>query len=108
MQKELAQNIVKNAKRAKKLNKKELVVSSGYSPMSAESSAHIILEQKGVQEELENLGFDTESAKKVVKSILKTGKDENKLKAADMIFKVVGDYAPEKHVILSKIVSVDE
>lgn len=108
MQKKLAETIVQAAKLGKRMNKKQLVVSSGYSPISAESSAHLILEQKGVQEELENLGFDTESAKKVVKSILKTGKEENKLKAADMIFKVVGDYAPEKHLVLSKIVSVDE
>ena len=108
-QKKLAENIVLNAKRGNKLNKKELVVSSGYGEVTGNKHAHIILEQKGVQEELENLGFDTESAKKVVKSILKSGKEENKLKAADMIFKVVGEYAPEKHLVVTKkIISVDE
>ena len=98
LQKELAQNIIKNATRKKRLNKKELIVSSGYSEISAESSAKLILEQKGVQEELENLGFDPESAKTVVKRILTKGKEENQLKAADMIFKVSGEYAPEKHL----------
>lgn len=109
LQKNLAQNIVKNAKRKKPLNKKELLVISGYSQISAEASATEIIEQKGVKEELDNLGFDADSAKKVVKSILKTGKEENKLKAADMIFKVIGEYAPEKHLtLIKKIVSVDE
>ncbi len=98
LQKKLAQNIVKAAKEGKRTNKKELVVSSGYSVTSGETSAHIILEQKGVQEELENLGFDADSAKKVVRKILTSGKEENRLKAADMIFKVVGEYAPEKHL----------
>ena len=32
--------------------------------------------------------------------ILQTGeKDESRLKAADMIFKVKGDYAPEKRIV---------
>lgn len=88
--------IVKNSRRKKPLNKKELVVSSGYSPVSAEASATFLIDQLGVQEELQNLGFDTDSAKKVVKSILQKGKEENRLKAADMIFKIQGDYAPEK------------
>lgn len=108
-QKTLAQNMVKNAKTGNKLNKKELLVSSGYSEISAEASPGVIMEQKGVKEELENLGFDTESAKKVVKNILAKGKEENKLRAADMIFKVTGDYAPEKHLVaVSKVISVDE
>lgn len=102
LQKNLAQNIVKNAKAGKRINKKELVISSGYAPKTAEGHAPEIINQKGVQEELENLGFDTESAKKVVKNILAKGKEENRLKAADMIFKVVGEYAPEKHLVLEK------
>lgn len=108
-QKKLAENIVLNAKLGKRLNKKELVVSSGYGLVTGNKHAHIILEQRGVQEELENLGFDGESAKKVVKQILAKGKEENRLKAADMIFKVTGDYAPEKHLtIVKKIISIDE
>ncbi len=51
-----------------------------------------------MQEELENLGFDAESAKKVVTNILKRGKEENRLKAAQEIFKVTGSYAPDKHL----------
>lgn len=109
LQRNLAQNIVKNAKRKKPLNKKELMVSSGYSTMSAESSAHVILEQKGVKAELENLGFNVESAKKVATKILNTGKEENQVRIIQEIFKVSGEYAPEKHLVVTKkIVSIDE
>lgn len=109
-QKELAKAIVDNAKSGSKKNKKELLASVGYPLSTATTYPQEVIEQKGVQEELANLGFDTESAKKVVKSILANGKkEENRLKAADMIFKVVGEYAPEKHLVVTKkIISVDE
>lgn len=97
-QKKLAKNIVENSKRDKPLNKQELVVSSGYGEISAKSSAHIILEQKGVQEALSDLGFTEDGAKKVVQEIMYNPKvDANsRLKATDQVFKVHGSYAPEK------------
>ena len=100
-QKKLAEGIIENAKKGTKLNKKDLLVSVGYAINTAEVKATEIIEQKGVQEELESLGFDFESAKKVVTSILKKGKEENRLKAAQEIFKVTGAYAPEKHIVAS-------
>lgn len=100
LQKNLARNIVKNAKRAKPLNKQQLIVSSGYSEITAKASPGIIIDQKGVKEELKILGFDEESAKKVVSEILNSEDAEHKdrLKAADMVFSVHGTYAPEKHL----------
>lgn len=96
-QKKLAKAIVENASRAKPLTKKELVVASGYSEISAESSAHILMELPGVKNELTALGFDVDTAKGVVGDILtdpeKMPKD--RLKAADMVFKVHGAYVPE-------------
>lgn len=99
LQKNLAREIVANSRRKKPLNKKALLVSVGYATNTAEVKATEILEQKGVQESLEELGFDTDSAKKVVKSILQKGKEENRLKAAQEIFKVQGAYAPEKSIV---------
>lgn len=91
LQKKLAQEIVKDVKRGKLRNKKELVVSSGYSEISAKSSAHLILESDGVKEELENLGFTVEGADGVVKEILYKGKrEENRLKAAGMVYERLG------------------
>ena len=57
LQKKLAGEIIKNAKREKPLNKKELVVLSGYGEVTADRHASEVIEQKGVQEELNRLGF---------------------------------------------------
>lgn len=100
-QKKLARAIVDNIKAKKPKNKQELVVSSGYSVMSAESSAHLIIEQKGVIDALEDFGFSESKAKEVVGRVLTTGKEENQIRAADMIFKVHGTYAPERRVNLN-------
>src|SRR3990167_5660129 len=108
LQKELARNIVKNAKRPEKLNKKQLLVLSGYNELTSTHNPKPTLESKGVQEELKNLGFDEESAKKVVKMILINGKEENQLKAAQEIFKVSGSYAPEKHLNVNVPIPIDE
>lgn len=100
-QQRLAKAIVKNSTAPQPLNKQELVASSGYTVAQADKKATEIIESKGTQEALEELGFDTESAKKVVKRILTRGKEENQLKAADMIFKVNDEYAAEKHINLN-------
>lgn len=105
LQKNLAQQIVKNSKRKKPLNKKELLVSSGYAELSAESVPGKIINQKGVQEELKVLGFDEDSAKKVVSEIMlnpDAGASE-RLKATDQVFKVHGSYASEKTPITINI-----
>ena len=93
LQKRLAQEIVKDIKAKKPRNKKDLLVSAGYGVVTAEATPERTIAQKGVQEELKDLGFTTEGADSVVKSILYNGKkEENKLKAADMIYKRLGDY----------------
>jgi len=108
-QKKLAHSIVENLQVNKPLNKQELVASVGYSDASADKKATEILESKGVQQELKKLGFDPETARKVVGQILLEGENDNvKLKAADMIFKVHGEYAPEKHVNLNMDVEPSE
>lgn len=94
LQKNLAENIVRNAVSSKKMNKKELLVSSGYALKSATSVPSKILEQKGVVEALEDFGFSEENAKKVVSEImLDPKKDPNaRLKATDQVFKVHRSY----------------
>lgn len=58
------------------------------------------LQKPIIQEELKKLGFDSNNAKRVVGEILNKdyAEDKDRLKAADLIFKVQGDFAPEKHV----------
>lgn len=98
-QKKLAVKIIENAKSTEKMTAGQMLENVGYKPSVAKHKPSEILEAVGVQDALEELGFDGDSAKKVVKSILQKGKEENRLKAADMIFKVTGDYAPEKHAV---------
>lgn len=96
-QEKLADGIIANSKRAKPLNKKELLVSVGYAESTASVKPKEIIEQKGVIEALETRGFSVAEAKQVVGSILtsKKAQDKDKLKAADMVFKVHGAYVPE-------------
>lgn len=101
-QQKLAQAIVKNIHAEEPLNKGELLESVGYAKSVAEAKPTEILEQKGVKEELIKVGFDPETAKSVVGEIVLAGENDNvKLKAADIIFKVHGTYAPEKSVNLN-------
>lgn len=110
LQKRLAENIVKNTKRKKPLNKTELSVSVGYAPTTANDQQARLYESKGVQNELKNLGFSEEGAKQVVQSILHNPAEEssNRLRAASEVFKVMGSYAAEKSFNLTATASVDE
>lgn len=98
LQKKLAENIVKNLKRKKPLNKGQLVEISGYSKSTATQQLPAVFEQKGVREHLEVLGFNENAAKLVVEEIMNNSDvDPNaRLKATDQVFKVEGSYAPEK------------
>lgn len=99
-QKELAKNIVENFKRPKKLNKKELLVLAGYSEITATANPGVIIDQKGVKEELRIMGFSAENAKRVIARVMddETAEDKDVLKAAELTLKVTGDFAAEKSV----------
>ncbi len=103
-QKKLAKVIVENATLDKPLNKKEMLENVGYSESTAEAKATDIIESEGVQEELIILGFTEENAKRVVQEIMLDieADKSSRLKAADMVFKVQGTYAPEKKDVTSK------
>lgn len=100
-QRRLAKAIIENTASKTPLNKKELLVSSGYSEASATASAKDIIEQKGVQEALEDYGFNENEAMKVVAEIMKNPETNpnDRLKATDQVFKVRGTYAPEKKLV---------
>ena len=97
-QKKLADALIANSQASKPLNAGELLENVGYSKSIAEQPKRVI-EAPGVQEELAKRGFNPETAREVVGEILIAGENDNaKLKAADMIFKVHGSYAAEKHL----------
>lgn len=78
---------------------KEIVRAAGYG-ISVEDSPDKVLETSGVKEALEELGFTSENAKKVVQKILNSEEAEHRdrLKAADMVFKVKGDYVADQNI----------
>lgn len=61
---------------------------------------HENLNKPNIQEELRKLGFDSNNAKRVISEILNDDSNEPKdrIKAAENIFKVHGDYAPDKSI----------
>lgn len=101
LQEKLADEIIKDIKKKKPRQKKDLLVSAGYDETTALASPGRTIEQKGVVKALKAKGFSEENAKKVVEEIMLNKKvDPNaRLKATDQVFKVQGSYAPEKHDI---------
>lgn len=77
---------------------------------TAASIAAENLKKPQIVSELVELGFDTNTAKRVVGEILsnKEVEPQHRLKAADLIFKVHGDFAPEKSLNLNIEVETDE
>lgn len=110
LQEKLAEGIIKNAKRKRPLNKKELMLSVGYGSITANKKSKEVLSNRGVLDALQEYGFDPDSAKRVVQSILnkETARDDVKLRAADMIFEVHGTYAPVKSVNINVDVKPSE
>lgn len=107
-QKKLAHEIVKNASKEKPDTAGSLLEKVGYAEGLVKQPGRVI-EAPGVQEELARLGFDPVAAKSVVAEILYAGdNDASRLKAADMIFKVHGTYAAEKHISLNVEVETSE
>lgn len=89
-------------------------VLNNYDTTDEDVAAVIASENLGkpkIIEALKELGFDSNNAKLVVAEILNNTEAQHKdrLKAADMIFDVNGDKAPEKHLIVTKkIIAIDE
>lgn len=108
-QKKVARLIIANTKLKKPLNGKEIAVIAGYSKRGVIKTPSRIMESSGVKEELEALGFNEYSAKKVVEEIMlsKTTDASARLKATDQVFKVHGSYAPEKHKITGSLITAD-
>ncbi len=100
-QKRVARLVVENLELDKPLTGGEILEKTGYAPGVIKNPSDV-LESKGVLEELALHGFNPETAKGVVSEILIGGENDTvKLKAADMVFKVHGSYAAEKHINLN-------
>lgn len=95
-QKRLAKEIISSLNQDTPIPSQVMMERAGYGKGVSKTPKRAI-ESKGVQEELQVLGFSEEAAKGVVASILHhSDNDMARLKASDQIFKVLGSYAPEK------------
>lgn len=108
-QKRIARKIPKLIEAGEIMTGGELVASVGYGPDMQRKPGQV-LNSPGVQEELNRIGFTEEKAKEVVGMILgdEDLKPEPRLKAAEMVFKVHGTFAAEKHANLNINVDVPE
>jgi len=104
-QMKLGREVAKDLVEAKKpRNKKQLLVAAGYSEITASASPQVIFNQEGtkkaIEVALESQGFTEARAKQVVAEILdkKFAEDKDRLKAAELIFKVHGTFAAEKSI----------
>lgn len=84
-------------------NGTQSVIAANYDVIDEDSAAVVAsvnLKKVKIQEELRKLGFDSNNAKRVISEILNDDSLEPKdrIKAAENVFKVHGDYAAEKHV----------
>ncbi|MBI4151621.1 hypothetical protein HY496_01510 [Candidatus Woesearchaeota archaeon] len=89
---------------------KQLLIDSGYARSTASFESRKIIESAGVQEALKLLGFDEDNAKRVVGEILNDNRKraQDRLNAADKVFKVFGTYAPEKRVEIQARVDIKD
>lgn len=96
-QRKLAQAIVANALKPKPETAGALLEKVGYSVSTSEAKPGEIISSPGVQEELSALGFTEDNAKAVTAQILLSNKarDSDRLKAAEITFKVHGSFQPE-------------
>lgn len=101
-QKRVAKLKIENVTLDKPLTDGEIVELSGFGP-SMKKNPHVVMNSKGVQEELEASGFTEENAMRVVTEIMLDPEREAnaRLKATDQVFKVRGSYAPEKSIAVT-------
>lgn len=99
MQQKAAQLTVEKVRKTGKLKKGEIILEAGYSEAMS-TQPHKVFDTEGFKEELAKLGFDSSNAKRVVGEILNKqyAEDKDRLKASEIVFKVHGDFAPEKSV----------
>lgn len=87
---------------------KDIMIDAGYGTGLQIQPARV-LQSVGTIKALEDLGFSEDNAKNVVNTILSDNKAKasDRLKAADMVFKVHGTYAAEKTIALNIDANVD-
>jgi hypothetical protein len=96
-QKQVAKMVVDKMTGKSKLTGQKMLEKVGYSRGIARHSGRVF-RSTGVKLELKKYGFDEETAKQVVVDILvNSQKEENRLRAAEQVFRVCGSYSTDKN-----------
>jgi hypothetical protein len=103
LQYRVAEAIIENSQLDKPKSDAEMLLDVGYAETTAYHKQKEIIQSEGVQEALQDFGFTEENAKRVVANIMLNdgSRDENRLKAAGMVFDVFGSAAPKKTLNLN-------
>lgn len=109
LQKKLARELIKDMQPGVVPREaKVLLQQVGYSRSIATDQPGRTIEGIGVQQELKKLGFSVDEADSRVGFLLNNAEEEpTSLKAADMIYKRLGAYAPDKHETKTLNVNVE-
>lgn len=103
-QQRAAKRVKEAIEKGEKIDGGDILENIGYS-LAIAKNPKMVFESKGFQEALKELGFSIEAADLTVAKILRTGKEENQIRAAQEIYKRTAAYAPERSV--SVTVSLD-
>ena len=113
LQERLADEIVKNSKRKNPLPKSTLVRNSGYKESVVVTKSTELIESKGVKEIIRKKYNITEDKVNSrigeildVKLNIKDVKPDHILRASDQGARILGMYAPEKHVVATADLTV--
>ncbi len=106
-QQRVAQKVKEVIEKRQAIDGKDILAFVGYS-RGIQKNAGVVFKSKGFQKALKALGFSLEAADLVVAKILQTGREENRLKASDQIYKRLSGYAPEKHQVAVWEISEEE
>ena len=90
-QKRAARNLKEALEGNADLEGKDILANSGYSK-SLQKNPKIVFSSKGFKLALKELGFSVDAADMTIAKILRTGKEENQIKASQEIYKRLGAY----------------
>jgi len=90
-QERAAKRVKEVIEKGEKIDGGDILENIGYSKSIAKNPK-LIFQSKGFQEALKSLGFSVGAADMTIAKILRTGKEENQIKASQEIYKRFGAY----------------
>src|SRR3990167_4772929 len=91
-QERVAQRVKEVVEKGEAVDGKDILAFVGYAP-GMHANPKMVFESKGFKEAMKKLGFSVEAADMTMAKILRTGKEENKIRAGQEIYKRLGAYA---------------